>query len=84
MLPPQAECQKPVCQEFSKALIDSMDASAKPCEDFHQFACGKDTGKSVLTEGLETIFFPRMQELLKDPPNSNQEQWEQDFRYKLQ
>ena len=79
--PPQPgpECKEPACLAFSKELIDSMDPDAQPCEDFYQFACGKDTGDDALTKQSE-LLRSRMIELLKDPPNSNQDQWEQDLR----
>ena len=78
---PRAECRKPVCQQFSQNLTDSLDTSGPaPCDDFYEFACGRDTGRSALGEGAER-FKARMYQLIKDPPNSNQEQWEQDLRY---
>ena len=76
---PRAECTKPVCRKFSKNLTDSLDTSGAPCEDFYQFACGRDTGGSALVEGADR-FKARMYRLVKDPPNVNQEQWEQDLR----
>ena len=76
---PGPECKEPACQEFSKELIDSMDPSGQPCEDFYQFACGKDTGNDALTE-QHKLFGSRMIALLKDPPNTNQDPWEQNLR----
>lgn len=76
---PGSECKEPACQEFAKELIDSMDPSGQPCDDFYQFACGKDTGNDALTE-QNKLFESRMIELLKDPPNTNQDPWEQNFR----
>ena len=76
---PGSECKEPACQEFAKELIDSMDPSGQPCDDFYQFACGKDTGNDALTE-QNKLLESRMIELLKDPPNSNQDPWEQHFR----
>ena len=83
--PPESvpECREPACQEFSKALIDSMDPSIQPCEDFYQFACGKETGNDAMTDQIR-LFNTRMKELLKDPPNQNQDSWEQNLRCILQ
>ena len=84
--PPESvpECREPACQEFSKALIDSMDHSVQPCEDFYQFACGKETGNDAMTDQIR-LFMTRMKELLKDPPNQNQDlSWEQNLRCMLQ
>ena len=80
--PPQArpECSKPECQEFAKVLVETMDTSVQPCEDFYQFACGKDAEKSALVEANE-MFMLRMVKLLRDPPSTKQDPWEQNLRY---
>ena len=63
---PRQECKDQLCQQFSKALKESMDLSAQPCDDFYKFACGKDSGNNALGDG-EDLFMTRMQEILKDP-----------------
>ena len=33
-------CNTPGCVKAANTLIQNMDPSAKPCEDFYQYACG--------------------------------------------
>ncbi|CAF4460683.1 unnamed protein product, partial [Adineta steineri] len=33
-------CVTPYCVKAANYLIESLDESAQPCEDFYQFVCG--------------------------------------------
>ena len=33
-------CNTPECVSAAHSLIQNMDTSANPCEDFYQYACG--------------------------------------------
>ena len=37
----QNSCETPECVELGGSVIKSMDMSAKPCEDFYEYACGR-------------------------------------------
>uniref|UniRef100_A0A4V2H9R3 U6-Hexatoxin-Hc1h_1 n=1 Tax=Hadronyche cerberea TaxID=1107879 RepID=A0A4V2H9R3_HADCE len=34
------ECTSPECQEAARALLESMDTTADPCQNFYRYACG--------------------------------------------
>jgi len=34
------ECLTPECQDISKRILNSIDVSVDPCDDFYQFTCG--------------------------------------------
>ena len=33
-------CHSEACYKASQAILENMDLTADPCEDFYQFACG--------------------------------------------
>ena len=37
---PSRLCNTPGCISAANAIIQNMDATADPCEDFYQYACG--------------------------------------------
>ena len=37
---PPKICNTPGCVKAAYTLIQNMDSSAEPCEDFYQYACG--------------------------------------------
>lgn len=44
-------CVTPTCVEVSYTLAASMNQSADPCDDFHQFVCGNWIRKNIIPKG---------------------------------
>ena len=47
-------CNTPECVVASHSLIQNMDLTADPCEDFYQYACGN------FEERVSTYIFPQI------------------------
>nr|W4VS99.1 RecName: Full=Neprilysin-1; Flags: Precursor [Trittame loki] len=43
-------CNSPVCQKAAQTLLESMDTSVDPCQDFYQYACGEWIRKHPIPE----------------------------------
>lgn len=43
-------CQTPGCLQAATTVLQYINASADPCNDFYDFACGKLISETMLTE----------------------------------
>lgn len=41
---------KPVCVPAAARILENMDPSARPCQDFYQYACGGWLKRNVIPE----------------------------------
>ena len=53
-------CQTEGCKQQAANLLEQMDRTVDPCQDFYQFACGGFINKTVVpkdtaTEGEEPV-----------------------------
>ena len=48
-------CLTPECVQTAASLLGAMDASADPCHDFFQYACGQWNKKNVIPEDRSSI-----------------------------
>jgi len=67
-------CTTSSCQDDATQLINAMDPSVDPCQDFFQYACGgfhaKNPGKDM-ADILEEQVFPSILNILKAPNDPN-------------
>ncbi|XP_048750053.2 neprilysin-1-like [Ostrea edulis] len=52
-------CNSPECVQAAAILLDSIDTSADPCDDFFQYACGQWRRKYVIPEdkAITSVFY---------------------------
>ncbi|XP_066597386.1 endothelin-converting enzyme 1-like [Prorops nasuta] len=48
-------CRTPKCKQIGKALTESMDRKAQPCENFYQYMCGGWKKKHPIAPGYHTV-----------------------------
>ena len=46
-------CQTEGCKQQAANLLEQMDRTVDPCQDFYQFACGGFINKTVVTKESE-------------------------------
>ena len=55
-----------MCKETAKHFVDSMNATADPCEDFWEFTCGAWRGKSIPDDKTSVWLFTEMEDRLDE------------------
>ena len=45
-------CQTEACRQQTADLVEQMDRTVDPCQDFYQFACGGFINKTVVPKDL--------------------------------
>ena len=80
----QEECRTPACLQFVQELASTMDKTARPCDDFYQFACGAGAETEDNLHFLDvafTNFYLRMYDMLRNVSEANTEPWEAKLRF---
>ncbi|OUM59292.1 hypothetical protein PIROE2DRAFT_15209 [Piromyces sp. E2] len=82
------ECLTEECSEISKSILNKMDTSVNPCENFYQFTCGgwHDNNKNEkmgfsVTKEQENIINTEISELLKGDYIVNENLSKEDQEY---
>ncbi|XP_042888704.1 neprilysin-1-like [Penaeus japonicus] len=57
-------CTTPECLRAASRLLDRMDRSVSPCNDFYQFACGNYLHENVVPD--DSLYRSAMQEMQED------------------
>ena len=61
---PPAVCETPACLRAASRLLDKMDRTVSPCDDFYQFACGNYLKVNVVPDDFP--YRSAMQEMQED------------------
>jgi hypothetical protein len=49
------KCSTPACINAAKNILEKMDQSVKPCDDFYSFACGQYVKNTVIPEDKVSV-----------------------------
>ena len=64
--PAEQLCSTPICKQSAKYISDGLNASADPCEDFNEFACGGWRSKHTIPDSKTRIgTFDSLNEIMK-------------------
>lgn len=63
-MPRREVCTTPECLRAASRLLDRMDRSVSPCQDFYQFACGNYLHENVVPD--DALYRSAMQEMQED------------------
>ncbi|CAF1146372.1 unnamed protein product [Didymodactylos carnosus] len=56
---PPSLCLTASCIQMANAFLESMNQSAQPCEDFHEFVCGRWVRSNIVPKGYSGWSIPR-------------------------
>ncbi|XP_017494900.1 PREDICTED: neprilysin-1-like, partial [Rhagoletis zephyria] len=59
-----AACSSAVCKETAKFFLSSMNATANPCDDFYEFACGAWRTKPIPEDKVQNWVLTEMDDHL--------------------
>ncbi|XP_046660730.1 neprilysin-2-like [Homalodisca vitripennis] len=61
-------CVTDGCQKTAQRILDYMDPSVRPCDDFYRFACGKFLRTAVIQDDkTENSSFVQVRDAIKEP-----------------
>ncbi|XP_014470512.1 PREDICTED: membrane metallo-endopeptidase-like 1 [Dinoponera quadriceps] len=73
-------CLTEECEKIAKVILESMDKSVNPCDDFYEYACGKWSEHNPVPEGsrswslwemLQNNVDRQIEDILKEGPKDN-------------
>ena len=48
-------CSTPICKQSAKYIVDGLNASVDPCDDFYEYACGGWRSKHTIPDSKDRI-----------------------------